>query len=40
VKDVMAHGHAPKKTRIPTNETGEITHLKKVWQHIVKDATY
>jgi len=36
----MVHGHTPKKTRIPTNEIGEITHLKGVWQQIIKDVTY
>jgi len=24
----MVHGHTPKRTHIPTNERGEITHLK------------
>jgi hypothetical protein len=32
VKDIVVHGHIPKRTHIPTNEIGEITHLKGVWQ--------
>jgi hypothetical protein len=40
MKDVMAHGHTPKKTCIPTNEIGEITHMKGLCQQAVKDATY
>jgi hypothetical protein len=40
VKDTVVHGHIPKRTRIPTNEIGDITHLKGVWQQAVKDAAY
>ncbi len=40
VKDDVVHGHTPKKIRIPTNETSEITHLTGVWQQVVKDVAY
>lgn len=37
---VVAHGVVPSRTRIPTDEIGEITTLKGVWEQVVKDVAY
>jgi UDP-galactopyranose mutase len=40
VKEAVAHKVIPSRVHIPTNDIGEITQLKRVWQQAVQDFVY